>query len=203
MVQLLFALPKIGCFHFLHFIKFIKINASSDAKVALDYMTSKQGFDLSPPKLILSIIGSGLKFTINEDIKIPFKRGLIKAAKTTNAWIIAGGTNMGLMKLIGDAVAEDLDAHSLTVLGVATWGCIANREELLKCSKSERHFARYNPTKKTDNKFIVPLNPNYSHFVFVDDGSVGKMGRAVEFRNCLESLIKSVYNMPMVLIIVS
>jgi hypothetical protein len=85
-------------------------------------MESGRGFGLSPPQLILSVTGGAQQFTINEDIKSAFKLGLMKAAKTTNAWIITGGTNFGVMKLVGDAVAEDLNANNLTVLGVATWG---------------------------------------------------------------------------------
>ncbi len=88
----------------------------------LKYMKSDRGFGLSTPQLILSVTGGAQHFTIDEDIKSAFKLGLMKAAKTTNAWITTGGTNFGVMKLVGDAVAEDMNAHNLTVLGIATWG---------------------------------------------------------------------------------
>ncbi len=72
--------------------------------------------------MILSVTGGAQQFTANSDIKSAFKLGLMKAAKATNAWIITGGTNFGVMKVVGDAVDQDLSAHDLTVLGIATWG---------------------------------------------------------------------------------
>lgn len=66
-------------------------------------------------------------------MKEAFKSGLIKAAATTGAWIISGGTNTGVMKLVGEAVASELHKYNtpLTVLGIATWGKIKNRELLV------------------------------------------------------------------------
>ena len=55
----------------------------------------------------------------------------MKTAKTTKAWIITGGTNTGVMRLVGDAVAEDLNAQDLTVLGIASWGCIAFKDKMV------------------------------------------------------------------------
>lgn len=48
----------------------------------------------------------------------------MKVAKATNAWIITGGTNEGVMRLVGDSVEEDLSTNNATVLGIATWGCV-------------------------------------------------------------------------------
>lgn len=62
-----------------------------------------------------------------------FKRGLIKAASSTGAWIITGGTNTGVMRLVGEAVADEFHTCNLTVLGIATWGKIALREQMIVC----------------------------------------------------------------------
>lgn len=97
----------------------------------IEYLYSDSGFNLPRPKMILSVTGGAQKFSIDENTKTAFKLGLMKAAKTTNAWIITGGTNKGVMRLVGDAVEEDFHAHELTVLGIATWGCIAFREDLI------------------------------------------------------------------------
>ncbi len=89
----------------------------------LKYMTTEpDGFRLNLPQLIFSVTGGAQQFTINEDVKNAFKHGLMKAAKATNAWIITGGTDCGVMKLVGDAVEKDLGASKLTVLGIASWG---------------------------------------------------------------------------------
>ncbi len=48
-------------------------------------------------------------------------RGLVKAAKTTDSWIISGGTNVGVMRLVGDAIEKDINGESLSVIGVASY----------------------------------------------------------------------------------
>lgn len=52
-----------------------------------------------------------------------------------DAWIITGGTNTGVMKLVGDAIrAHTLKKGSrkpLVAIGIATWGCITNKESLI------------------------------------------------------------------------
>ena len=72
------------------------------------------------PKIILSITGGSANFKIDEATKFAFKRGLLKAAKSTNSWIITGGSDVGVMKLVGDMINEDLIAKDLTVIGIAS-----------------------------------------------------------------------------------
>ncbi len=52
---------------------------------------------------------------------------MVKAAASTGGWIISGGTNAGVMRLVGEAVAEEaykynINGNSLPVIGIATWG---------------------------------------------------------------------------------
>lgn len=50
------------------------------------------------------------------------------------AWIITGGTNAGVMKHVGEAVRDyglvSASTNPIIVIGVATWGCIQNKEDL-------------------------------------------------------------------------
>ncbi len=67
-------------------------------------------------------------FSLPHRMKVAFKEGLIKAAVSTGAWIISGGTNTGVMRLVGEAVADYAKystENKLTVLGIATWGIIS------------------------------------------------------------------------------
>ena len=57
-----------------------------------------------------------------------FTSALLEATSSTNAWIVTGGTNAGIMKLVGDALAERKQVE--TCLGIATWGVIHGREDL-------------------------------------------------------------------------
>ena len=50
------------------------------------------------------------------------------------AWIITGGTRTGVMEFVGDAVKDHIITtgrkNDVVVLGMATWGCVANRQAL-------------------------------------------------------------------------
>lgn len=97
----------------------------------IDYLLSEYGFNLTQPKMLLCVTGAEEKLLIDDKTSTAFKLGLMKAAKTTNAWITSAGTNSGVMRLVGDAVEKDIRAHDLTVLGIAPWGCIACRDDLI------------------------------------------------------------------------
>lgn len=98
----------------------------------LEYIYNPKGWNLERPQMILSIIGGAQKYSISNRVKTAFKRGLINAAVSTGAWIITSGINTGIIRLVGEAVSEELykNNSSLTVLGIATWGKIAYRDEL-------------------------------------------------------------------------
>lgn len=91
------------------------------------------GWSLPPPKLIISVTGGAQKFTLPSATRKAFKRGLAKAAGSTGSWIITGGTEHGVMRLVGEAVAEERvqRGRDLVVLGIATWGIVARREHLV------------------------------------------------------------------------
>lgn len=83
------------------------------------------------PHLILSIIGGSQMSSIPMRIRKAFKRGLIKVASTTGAWIVTNGTNVGVVKLVGDAVKEECKSGSdIVVMGIAQWGKTALRSKL-------------------------------------------------------------------------
>lgn len=84
---------------------------------------------IEAPQLLLSVTGGAKKFSIDDEVQTAFKNDLIKVAKATNALIISGGTNYGVMRLIGDAVIDNL--HTGNVLGIATWSAIAQKEKLI------------------------------------------------------------------------
>ena len=51
------------------------------------------------------------------------------------AWIITGGTATGVMQFVGEAVRDHLITlgtrdNAVVAIGIATWGCIANRDAL-------------------------------------------------------------------------
>lgn len=96
----------------------------------MQYMYSNEGFKLKRPKIILSIMGGAKKLNVPSNWKKDFKAGLIKAAKTANAWIITGGLNAGISKLVGDAISEEISTDNVAVIGVCPYGAIEETDSL-------------------------------------------------------------------------
>ena len=61
-----------------------------------------QHWGLDLPKLLITVHGGILNFDLQPKLKRVFRKGLLKAARTTGAWILTNGTNTGklLVKLI-------------------------------------------------------------------------------------------------------
>ena len=100
----------------------------------IEYLFHPESWNLKKPNLIISVTGGAQKFSLPYLVKKAFKRGLIKAAASTKAWIISGGTNNGVMRLVGEAVTEESHKYSadITVLGIATWGRVAFRDKMIR-----------------------------------------------------------------------
>ena len=81
------------------------------------------------PSVLISVTGGAQNFRLPQNLQAAFERGLMRAARSGNTWIITGGTDSGVMKLIGQAIA-DYSADNVTAVGIATWGIVMNRHEL-------------------------------------------------------------------------
>lgn len=155
---------------------------------------------LECPELIWSITGAAQNFNIMEKDRSRLKEELIKAAKTTNAWIISGGTNYGVMRLMGEAIKEDLYPN-VPVIGIATWGVLASREIFLETNGNE---IDYNLNDLEESETSVAINPDHTHFIFVNGGTPKIFGVEIPFRTDLEQKLRDGETKiaPMVLIVV-
>ena len=92
-------------------------------------------FNIREPELIISVTGGAKKFSLESKLKSAFKEGLISVAKSTNSTLVTtGGTNCGVMKLVGEAIAESEFKYTtssiISVLGIALWNKLYDKEEL-------------------------------------------------------------------------
>ena len=82
--------------------------------------------------MIISVTGaaddSGIE--LNDEQRDVFKQGLLNAVRMTNAWVITGGTNSGVMGLVGKTMAEQRTSETGVCLGIVTWGIVKNHEDL-------------------------------------------------------------------------
>uniref|UniRef100_A0A803YL00 non-specific serine/threonine protein kinase n=1 Tax=Meleagris gallopavo TaxID=9103 RepID=A0A803YL00_MELGA len=164
--------------------KYVRLSYDTKPEAVLQLMLKEWQMEL--PKLVISVHGGMQKFELHPRIKQLLGKGLIKAAVTTGAWIITGGVNTGVAKHVGDALREHASRSSrkICTIGIAPWGVIENRNDLVGRDVVAPYQTLLNPLSK-----LNVLNNLHSHFILVDDGTVGKYGAEVKLRRELEKTI--------------
>nr|QHX41567.1 transient receptor potential cation channel subfamily M member 3-like [Octopus vulgaris] len=160
--------------------------SSFDSKVEhiLELLQKFWGLDL--PKLLITVHGGILNFDLQPKLKRVFRKGLLKAAKTTGAWIVTGGTNTGVTRHVGDAISDltTKAKNKVVAIGIASWGIVENKELLIGSDKIVPYHCVSSP--KTN---CAVLNSNHSYFLLIDNGTVGKYGGEILLRKKLEKYI--------------
>uniref|UniRef100_A0A9J7YCW1 non-specific serine/threonine protein kinase n=1 Tax=Cyprinus carpio carpio TaxID=630221 RepID=A0A9J7YCW1_CYPCA len=161
--------------------KYVRLSYDSRPEAVLRLMLKEWQMEL--PKIVISVHGGIQNFDLHPRIKQVVGKGLIKAAVTTGAWILTGGVNTGVAKHVGDALKEHMSrsARKICTVGIAPWGVIENRNDLIGRDVVAPYQTLLNPLSK-----LNVLNNFHSHFILVDDGTVGKYGAEVKLRRELE-----------------
>ncbi|XP_075064037.1 transient receptor potential cation channel subfamily M member 7-like [Mixophyes fleayi] len=164
--------------------KYARLSNDSKTEDILDLMGKEWRMRL--PKLVISVHGGTQKFDLHPRIKEALSRGFIKAAVTTGAWILTGGVNNGVTEHIGDALKEHASqlSHKICVVGIAPWGIIDGRQDLIGRDVPALYQTLMNPLSK-----LHVLSSLHTHFILVDDGTVGRHGGEVRIRRELENRI--------------
>ncbi|XP_030829332.1 transient receptor potential cation channel subfamily M member-like 2 isoform X2 [Strongylocentrotus purpuratus] len=175
--------------------KFIRVDYDTAPSKLLALF--KDVWKLTKPKLLISVTGGAQNFPLNHRLKDVFRKGLIKAATSTSAWIITGGTHAGVMKYVGDAVRDHNLANgqnNVVAIGIASWGVITNRAKLI--DDNGTFPAYYNMDAKKGKTLVskphknhAHLDPNHTHFILVDKGRVDEFGEEITLRGKLEKAI--------------
>ncbi|XP_004696953.1 transient receptor potential cation channel subfamily M member 2 [Echinops telfairi] len=169
--------------------KYVRVSQDTPSSVIYDLMTQHWGLD--DPNLLISVTGGAKDFKMKLRLKNIFRRGLVKVAQTTGAWIITGGSHAGVMKQVGEAVRDfslssSYKESDVITIGVATWGTIHNRESLV--NPSGCFPAEYFLDEEGQGS-LTCLDSNHSHFILVDDGTHGQYGVEIPLRTRLEKFI--------------
>ncbi|XP_073414310.1 transient receptor potential cation channel subfamily M member 2 [Dendrobates tinctorius] len=169
--------------------QFVRVSSDTPSNVLYQLMTEKWG--LEAPNLLISITGGAKNFHMKMRLRNIFRRGLVKAAQTTGAWIITGGSHAGVMKQVGEAVRDFCmgstnKSSKIVTIGIATWGIVHNRNSLISATGS--FPANYHIDEENQGGLSC-LDNNHSHFILVDDGTNGKYGVEILLRAKLEKFI--------------
>ncbi|KAK1874826.1 Transient receptor potential cation channel subfamily M member 1 [Dissostichus eleginoides] len=147
---------------------YIRVSYDSKADSLLHLMV--KDWELELPTLLISVFG----------------KGLIKAAVTTGAWIFTGGVSTGVIRHVGDALKDHSSKSrgKVCAIGIAPWGIIENKEDLIGRDVIRPYTTMSNPLSK-----LSVLNSSHSHFLLADNGTHGKYGAEVRLRRQLEKHI--------------
>jgi len=138
-----------------------------------------EALGISPPKNLILLIGGADKLDekLTSRLTQLFSRGIARAAADAEALIIDGGTEAGVMQIMGQSIVDRGRKSSL--LGVAPAGKVTYPG---------------GPSLASDDS--APLDPNHSHFVLVDGNEWGS-----ETETLFE--LAAAFNVPVLAILVN
>ncbi|XP_066585207.1 transient receptor potential cation channel trpm isoform X2 [Prorops nasuta] len=150
-------------------------------------------WSLGLPKLLITVHGGRSNFELQPSLKKILRKGLLKAAKTTGAWIFTGGTNTGVTRQVGDALLLERSQRQGRVvsIGIAPWGVLDKSHELI----SRGGEVSYDFLSSPWSKYVV-LNNRHAYFLLVDNGTGGRYGAEIVLRRKLEKYISNLKLQP-------
>ncbi|XP_067295131.1 transient receptor potential cation channel subfamily M member 6 isoform X1 [Pseudorasbora parva] len=161
--------------------KYVRLSCDTPPELLVQLMLREWHMEM--PKLVISVHGGSDNFPLSPRVCQAFSTGLITAAESTGAWILTDGINTGVSKYVGDAVKVygSHDHRKRNVVGITPWGIIENNSDLIGRDALRHYQALGNPLSKR-----ASLNGMHSHFLLVDDGTMGKSGCQIDLRQRLE-----------------
>ncbi|KAL2088932.1 hypothetical protein ACEWY4_015831 [Coilia grayii] len=149
--------------------KFVRVRSSTDPAHIYELLTEQWG--LSPPHLVVALVGGDELAQMKPWLRDTVRKGLVKAAQSTGAWILTSGLRFGITKHLGQAVRDHSLASTsskvrVVAIGIAPWTMIHNRDMLLTARPDQP--AAY-PTEDLPHGAVYSLDCNHSHFVLVEE----------------------------------
>uniref|UniRef100_A0AAY4EPM1 Transient receptor potential cation channel subfamily M member 5 n=1 Tax=Denticeps clupeoides TaxID=299321 RepID=A0AAY4EPM1_9TELE len=100
------------------------------------YQMLTEHWGLAPPHLVVALVGGDELAQMKPWLRDTVRKGLVKAAQSTGAWILTSGLRFGITKHLGQAVRDHSLASTsskvrVVAIGIAPWNMIHNKEVLL------------------------------------------------------------------------
>uniref|UniRef100_A0A669EG82 Transient receptor potential cation channel, subfamily M, member 5 n=1 Tax=Oreochromis niloticus TaxID=8128 RepID=A0A669EG82_ORENI len=149
--------------------KFVRVRSNTDPVLIYQMLTEEWG--LAPPHLVVAVVGGDELAQMRPWLRDTLRKGLVKAAQSTGAWILTNGLRFGITKHLGQAVRDHSLASTsskvrVVAIGIAPWNMIHNREALLTAKVDEPTV--YKP-QDLPHGSVYSLDSHHSHFVLVEE----------------------------------
>ena len=109
-----------------------------------------------------------MHFKLNPTLRDVFRRGIVKAAQASNAIIMTGGTNSGVMMHVGKAIREHSSVgknnKGIPCIGFSSHQVITHSDQMRDhFTTHKKKTFEYNMDEKNEGrKFNLYLDPNHT-----------------------------------------
>uniref|UniRef100_A0A3Q3VYR2 Uncharacterized protein n=1 Tax=Mola mola TaxID=94237 RepID=A0A3Q3VYR2_MOLML len=139
--------------------KFVRVCSSTDPVLIYQMLTEEWG--LAPPHLVVALVGGDELAQMKPWLRDTLRKGLVKAAQSTGAWILTNGLRFGITKHLGQAVRDHSLASTSSKVRVV-------RHYSLPRFLSVDKPATYKP-QDLPHGSVYSLDSHHSHFVLVEE----------------------------------
>uniref|UniRef100_A0A8D2I879 Transient receptor potential cation channel subfamily M member 5 n=1 Tax=Urocitellus parryii TaxID=9999 RepID=A0A8D2I879_UROPR len=169
--------------------KFVKVPSSVAPSVLFDLLLAE--WHLPAPNLVVSLVGEERPFAMKSWLRDVLRKGLVKAAQSTGAWILTSALRVGLARHVGQAVRDHSLASTSTkvrvvAIGIASLGRILHHQLLDDAENTPIHYPADDGGSQSP---LCALDSNLSHFILVEPDTPGKGDGLAELRLRLEKHI--------------
>ncbi|KAI4562008.1 hypothetical protein MJG53_017062 [Ovis ammon polii x Ovis aries] len=169
--------------------KFVRVPSSVAPSVLFDLLLAE--WHLPAPNLVVSLVGEERPFAMKPWLRDVLRKGLVKAAQSTGAWILTSALRVGLARYVGQAVRDHSLASTskarVVAIGIASLGRVLHRRLLDHAQGAGP--VHYPSDNGGGQGSFCPLDNNHSHFILVEPGAPGEGDGPTELRLRLEKYI--------------
>ncbi|XP_078539582.1 transient receptor potential cation channel subfamily M member 5 [Lissotriton helveticus] len=168
---------------------FVKVPSTINPEVLFDLMINE--WNLPAPNLVVSLVGGDENFHMKSWLRDIMRKGLVKAAQSTGAWIFTSGLRDGITRHVGEAVRDHSLASTsskvrVVAIGIASLGMIQQGDIFENLKNDDLVYYR------NEEPSLCPLpalDNNHTHFILVDHSNDDKSNETTRLRLTLEKHI--------------
>jgi len=174
----------------------VKVSKGSDASLELakEQLTGKGGlFDIwkmGRPSVVINVSGAAATLELPKALDSDIREGLAQAVAKTQAWVTTGGTDSGVMHLVGRALRNL--PEQVPLIGFAPWRMVGGHDQLADdTARRMGATTTYEVGRDESAHNQARLEPNHTHFILVDDTEAGSVswGSEIALQNSVQEAL--------------
>ena len=142
---------------------FLKPSDTSDATLLCNM--ARHYWKIPNPEIIIAMGGAAQNFDMAPELRQAFDVGLAQVVTFAKSTIVTGGTNTGIMKLVGETMSRV--KAECPIIGIPSQGSTIDGDQF---NGVFGETVTYDvPSSRADKKG-APIDPNHTHFLIMDSG---------------------------------